>query len=154
MVLYDVTETYVKVADPALGLRKIPRKEFEQSWSGYAALFDYTVAFASAPESKPGLAWILPFLAKFRTIFLQVLLLAVAVTFLELLFPIFTEMVVDKVIVEKDIGLLKTILLGMGAALFFVQARRSRRNICSPSPPCGSTPRSSISSAGRCCRCR
>ena len=49
------------------------------------------------------------------------MLLAVAITFLELLFPVFTEMVVDKVIVEKDISLLKTILLGMGAALFFVQ---------------------------------
>ncbi len=122
MVLYDVADTYVQVADPALGLRKIPRKEFEQNWSGYAALFDYTVAFDERPESKPGLAWILPFLTKFRTIFLQVMLLAVAITFLELLFPIFTEMVVDKVIVEKDIGLLKTILLGMGAALFFVQA--------------------------------
>ena len=54
MVLYDVADTYVKVADPALGLRKIPRKEFEQNWSGYAALFDYTVAFENAPESKPG----------------------------------------------------------------------------------------------------
>ena len=122
MVLYDVTDNYVKVADPALGLRKIPRQEFAQGWSGYAALFDYTVAFANAPESKPGLAWIIPFLAKFKTIFIQVMLLAIAITFLELLFPIFTEMVVDKVIVEKNIGLLKTILLGMGAALFFVQA--------------------------------
>ncbi len=122
MVLYDVAETYVKVADPARGLRKIPRKEFEHNWSGYAALFDYTTAFDNAPESKPGLAWIVPFLLKFRTIFLQVMLLAVALTFLELLFPIFTEMVVDKVIVEKDVGLLKTILLGMGVALFFVQA--------------------------------
>jgi HlyB family type I secretion system ABC transporter len=122
MVLYDVADAYVKVADPALGLRKIPRKEFEQGWSGYAALFDYTIAFASAPESKPGLAWIIPFLLKFRTIFLQVMLLAVAITCLELLFPIFTEMVVDKVIVEKDISLLKTILLGMGAVIFFVQA--------------------------------
>ena len=55
----------------------------------------------SAPESKPGLAWILPFLTKFTTLFLQVMLLAVAITFLELLFPVFTEMVVDKVIVEK-----------------------------------------------------
>ena len=122
MVLYDVQDAYVKVADPARGLRKIPRKEFEQNWSGYAALFDYTTAFANAPESKPGLAWILPFLAKFKVIFAQVMLLAVAITVLELLFPIFTEMVVDKVIVEKNIGLLKIILLGMGAALFFVQA--------------------------------
>ena len=121
MVLYDVADTYVKVADPALGLRKIPRQEFERSWSGYAALFDYTAAFANAPESKPGLAWILPFLLKFRTIFLQVMLLAVVITCLQLLFPIFTGMVVDKVIVEKDVSLLKTILLGMGAVLFFVQ---------------------------------
>ena len=122
MVLYDVQDAFVKVADPALGLRKIPRKEFEQNWSGYAALFDYTTAFENAPESKPGLSWLLPFLAKFKVLFAQVMLLAVAITFLELLFPIFTEMVVDKVIVEKNIGLLKVILLGMGAALFFVQA--------------------------------
>ncbi|MEO8439409.1 MAG: peptidase domain-containing ABC transporter [Spartobacteria bacterium] len=122
MVLYDVTEAYVKVADPARGLRKISRQEFEQGWSGYTALFDYTVAFENAPESKPGLAWLLPFLVRFKTLFLQVMLLAVAITFLELLFPIFTEMVVDKVIVEKNIGLLKTILLGMGVVLFFVQA--------------------------------
>ncbi len=122
MVLYDVNDKFVRVADPARGLRKIPRKEFEQNWSGYAALFDYTTAFANAPESKPGLTWIFPFLAKFKVIFAQVMLLAVAMTFLELLFPVFTEMVVDKVIVEKNVGLLKVILLGMGAALFFVQA--------------------------------
>ncbi|MGH8095222.1 MAG: peptidase domain-containing ABC transporter [Chthoniobacterales bacterium] len=121
MVLYDVAETYVKVADPAQGLRKIPRKEFEQGWSGYAALFDYTIAFANAPESKPGMAWLLPFLVKFKTLFIQVMLLAIAITFLELLFPVFTEMVVDKVIVEKNVSLLETILLGMGVVLFFVQ---------------------------------
>ncbi|MGI9087993.1 MAG: peptidase domain-containing ABC transporter [Chthoniobacterales bacterium] len=122
MVLYDVHEKYVRVADPAIGIRKIPRKEFETNWSGYAALFDYTTAFELAPESKPTIAWVLPFLAKFRTTLLQVLLLAVAVTFLQMLFPVFTQMVVDKVIVEHDISLLKVILLGMGVALFFVQA--------------------------------
>ena len=98
------------------------RKEFEANWSGYAALFDYTTAFEQAPESKPTLAWVLPFLAKFKTTLLQVLLLAIAVTFLQMLFPIFTQMVVDKVIVESDLGLLKLILLGMFVALFFVQA--------------------------------
>src|SRR5438477_9598286 len=121
MVLYDVDEMQVRVADPALGLRKIPRKEFEQKWSGYAALFDYTIAFEQAPESKPSMAWVWPFLVKFRKILLQVLGLAVAVSFLELLFPVFTQMVVDKVIVENDLGLLKTIILGMFAAIIFVQ---------------------------------
>ncbi len=87
MVLYDVDEMHVRVADPALGLRKIPRKEFEQKWSGYAALFDYTIAFEQAPESKPSMAWVWPFLAKFRKILLQVLGLAVAVSFLRAALP-------------------------------------------------------------------
>src|SRR5262249_10276086 len=120
-VLYDVDQQFVRVADPARGLRKLPRREFESKWTGYAALFDYTPAFEQAPESKPTLAWVLPFLARFKVILLQVLGLAIAVSFLQLLFPVFTQLVVDKVIVEKYCGLLKTILLGMLAAIVFVQ---------------------------------
>src|SRR5213592_1750449 len=121
IVLHDVDEQFVRVADPALGLRKVPRREFEAKWTGYAALFDYTPAFEQAPESKPTLAWVFPFLARFKVVLLQVLGLAVAVSFLQLLFPVFTQMVVDKVIVENELGLLKLILLGMLAALVFVQ---------------------------------
>jgi ATP-binding cassette subfamily B protein len=121
IVLYDVQDQFVRVADPALGLKKLPRSEFEAKWTGYAALFDYTPAFEEAAESKPTLAWVLPFLSRFKGILLQVLGLAIAVSFLQLLFPVFTQMVVDKVIVENDLGLLKIILLGMLAALVFVQ---------------------------------
>src|SRR5204863_9742097 len=99
IVLYDVDEQFVRVADPALGLRKLPRHEFEAKWTGYAALFDYTPAFEHAPENKPSLAWFLPFVARFKVILLQVMGLAVAVSVLQLLFPVFTQMVVDKVIV-------------------------------------------------------
>src|SRR5881409_2107002 len=121
IVLYDVDERFVRVADPALDVRRLPRREFEAKWTGYAALFDYTPAFEQAPESKPTLAWILPFLTRFKVILLQVMGLAISVSFLQLLFPVFTQMVVDKVIVENDIGLLKMIMLGMLAALVFVQ---------------------------------
>jgi HlyB family type I secretion system ABC transporter len=121
MVLYDVAERFVRVADPALGLRKLPRREFEAKWTGYAALFDYTPTFEQAPETKPTLAWIVPFLARHKVFLLQAFGLAVAVSFLELLFPVFTQIVVDRVIVENDLGLLKLVLLGMVAALVFVQ---------------------------------
>jgi len=121
IVLCDVDPDFVRVADPAVGLLKLPRREFEAKWSGYAALFDYTPAFEKAPESKPTLAWIVPFIARYKVILLQVFGLAVAVSFLELLFPVFTQIVVDRVIVENDFGLLKMILLGMVAALVFVQ---------------------------------
>lgn len=121
IVLYEVGSQFVRVADPALGLRKLPRNEFESKWTGYAALFDYTTAFENAPESRPALAWILPFLARFKVILLQVFGLAVAVSILQLVFPVFTQMVVDKVIVENDLGLLRLIVVGMLAAIFFVQ---------------------------------
>ena len=121
IVLYDVDQEFVRVADPGSGLRKLPRREFEAKWTGYAALFDYTPAFEQAPESKRSLAWLLPFVSRFKVILLQVFGLAIAVSFLQLLFPVFTQMVVDKVIVENDLGLLKMILLGMLAALVFVQ---------------------------------
>src|SRR5437667_155230 len=58
---------------------------------------------------------------RLKVILLQVLGLAVSVSFLQVLFPVFTQMVVDKVIVENDLGLLKIILLGMLAAIVFVQ---------------------------------
>ena len=121
IVLYDVDPQFVRVADPALGLRKLPRRDFESKWTGYTALFDYTTAFESAPESKPALTWIIPFLARFKRILLQVFGLAVAVSMLQLVFPVFTQMVVDKVIVENDLGLLRIILVGMLAAIVFVQ---------------------------------
>ena len=104
-----------------MGLRKLPRHEFEAKWTGYSALFDYTIAFENAPESKAALSWLVPFIAKFKVILLQVLGLAVAVSVLQLMFPVFTQMVVDRVIVENDLGLLRTILLGMLAAVIFVQ---------------------------------
>ena len=63
----------------------------------------------------------LPFLARYKVSLLQALGLALAVSFLQLLFPVFTQMVVDKVIVENDLSLLKIILLGMLVALVFVQ---------------------------------
>src|SRR5215470_18698282 len=111
IVVHDVDAQFVRVADPGRGLRKLPRREFEAKWTGYAALFDYTPAFEQAPESKGTLAWVLPFLSRFKVILLQAFGLAVVVSFLQLLFPVFTQIVVDKVIVKNDIGLLKINLL-------------------------------------------
>jgi HlyB family type I secretion system ABC transporter len=120
MVLFDVSDKFVRVADPATGLRRIPRAEFEQKWSGYAALFDYTTAFEKAPEGRPALAWMLPFFAKYRVSFLQSLFLAGVASALQLLFPVCTQVVVDRVIVEQDVNLLVVSVVGLAAAGLFM----------------------------------
>ncbi len=61
---------------------------------------------AGAGRPDPRCAWLAPFLRKHRGVLLQALLLAVVVTMLQLLFPVFTQVVVDTVIVENDVALL------------------------------------------------
>ena len=120
VVLAHVTKKHVRVCDPARGWRKLPREEFLAKWSSYTALFDYTTAFAKAPVGTPSLAWLWPLLREHRATLVQALGLAVLVSLLGLLFPVFTQLVVDKVIVERAPDMLTLVLTGMTAALFFL----------------------------------
>ncbi|MBE7497725.1 MAG: peptidase domain-containing ABC transporter [Verrucomicrobiaceae bacterium] len=122
VVLYEVTKKHVRVDDPGLGKRKMTREEFDKGWSGYAAIFDYTTAFEKAPEGQGTLRWLMPFIREHYGTLRQVGLLAVVVTALQLLFPVFTQIVVDRVLVGDDPGLLVTVICGMGVALLFSQA--------------------------------
>lgn len=121
IVLCEVGKKHVRVDDPALGKRKLSRAEFDKGWTGYAALFDYTTAFENAPEGQATLRWIMPFIREHYGVLRQVGLLAVVVTTLQLLFPVFTQVVVDRVLVGDDASLLTTVVLGMGVALLFSQ---------------------------------
>lgn len=121
MVLCDVSATHVRVQDPAFGPRRLTRAEFDQGWTGYAALFDYTVALEEAPESASMLSRFFPFFRQHAWVLGLVMLLAVVVTGLQLLFPVFTQIVVDRVIVDHDPDLLFGVLLAMAAAIIFTQ---------------------------------
>ena len=66
VVVYRVDDKHVRVSDPARGLRKIPREEFLERWSGYSSVVGYTERLADAPEARTSLAWIRPFLRPHR----------------------------------------------------------------------------------------
>src|SRR5204862_6040898 len=76
LVLYHVTRRFVRLADPALGFRRLPRAEFDRRWTGYTALFDYTPAFEQAPEAARGLAWLRPIVKPFTPLVMRALGLA------------------------------------------------------------------------------
>ncbi len=120
VVVYRVDATRVHIADPARSCLTLPRAEFLKKWSGYAALFDYTQTFANAPESAPSLAWLWPFLREHAAALRLATGLAALVSFLGLLFPVFTQFVVDKVIVDADLDLLAVMLPAMVAVLVFL----------------------------------
>src|SRR5438034_2485665 len=119
IVLYDVDEQHVRVADPALGRRQLGRAEFEEKWSGYAALFDYTADFEKAPVGRSSIAWLWSFFRPFSRIFARALALALVVSALQMVLPVFTQVIVDRVLVEQDVGLLNILVLSMVAVMVF-----------------------------------
>ena len=122
VVLYDVTEEHVRVADPSTGRRRMLRTDFEQAWSGYAALFDYTTAFEQAPLAASRTAWLAPFIKPWAGIGGQAIALALVVSLLQMVLPIFTQLIVDRVLVDDDLPLLHVLVGGMLGVLVFMTA--------------------------------
>ncbi len=120
VVLFDVNHKHAWIADPATNVRKITLKELDEKWNGYAALFDYTEAFQQAPETKTSFGWLMPFLKPFASLFAKAFGLAIIVSALQMLLPVFTQVIVDNVLVERDGSLLLMMIGAMLVVLAFM----------------------------------
>jgi ATP-binding cassette subfamily B protein len=122
VVVFDVRGGHVRVADPAAGVHRIGVDEFCARWTGYTALFDYTADFASAPVAKPRVGWIGRLLQPHAGLLLRALGLALVVSALQMVFPVFTQVIVDRVVVEQDVALLHLLVGAMAAVMVFMVA--------------------------------
>src|SRR5262245_28641102 len=128
ITLYHLESKWAHVADPAQGLRRICRADFEKLWSGYAILFDYVREVANPavkteeeqpPRRKTGIRWLWPFFRPFTGVMLKAVALALVSSAMEMLRPVFTQIIIDRVLVGKDRELLKVIVFAMAGVLCF-----------------------------------
>jgi ABC-type bacteriocin/lantibiotic exporter with double-glycine peptidase domain len=96
--------------------------EFDRRWTGYAALFDYTPAFEQAPEAARGLAWLLPIVKPYTPLLVRALGLALVVSGLQMVLPVFTQVIVDRVLVDQDLTLLRLLIVAMAGTMAFIVA--------------------------------
>jgi HlyB family type I secretion system ABC transporter len=122
VVLYAVEDGRVRIADPATGLQHPARDEFLEHWSGYAALISYTSRFEETPERRWSMAWLAEFFKPHRRTLITAVLLAVLAAGLQLVLPILTQVVVDRVLPRHDLGLLWIVMGGLAAVLVAVTA--------------------------------
>jgi ATP-binding cassette subfamily B protein len=120
LILYHVTRRHAYLADPALGRRHVSREEFDRRWTGYAALFDYTPAFEQTPTAARGLAWLWPIVKPYMPLIGRALGLAIVVSVLQMVLPVFTQVIVDRVLVEQDLSLLRLLIVAMGGVMAFI----------------------------------
>lgn len=98
IVLYAVADGHVRIADPATGLRRLPRSEVDRHWSGYVATARPTPALADAPRDRVSLGWIVPFVRPLRARLMFAAVLALIATIGEMAPPILTQRVIDAVL--------------------------------------------------------
>jgi ATP-binding cassette, subfamily B, bacterial HlyB/CyaB len=113
VVVYQIKGDRVIIADPAVGRRAISRKRFQEHWTGYALLLDPTERFQDVDVQQASLGRYLSALTPYRNIALQVILLSLLVQVFGLVTPLFTQLILDKIVVEKSLPTLNIFALGL-----------------------------------------
>lgn len=113
VVLYEVKPDGVLFADPAIGLRKLSREEFEKSWTGYLLLLTPTPKIEGIVESKTTSGRFLPLLKPYRGLLVEIFLASFILQLFGLALPIFTQVIVDNVLVHKSTSMLNLLVVGM-----------------------------------------
>ncbi|MFP4681509.1 MAG: ABC transporter transmembrane domain-containing protein, partial [Chitinispirillaceae bacterium] len=119
VVLYRMNNKYVWVADPDIGIKKYTHDYFKENWTGYTIELEPTLKLQEITPSENPLFRFLGYLKPYRFFLFEILLAAFIMNLLGLATPLFTQAIVDKVVVYKDVTLLNMMLLGMILVAFF-----------------------------------
>jgi ABC-type bacteriocin/lantibiotic exporter with double-glycine peptidase domain len=109
------------IADPAVGIRQLPRGEFQAGWAnGVMLLLEPDRArLAQQPEERSHpLLRFLPLVLPYRGLLAQALGINVVLGLLGLTMPLLMQLLTDDVLVRRDSQLLTS--LGLGMLLLFV----------------------------------
>lgn len=96
----------------------MPRAAFEEAWSGELILFTKR-AYLRPQDLSFDFTWFIPAIVKYRRLLGEVLLASFFLQLFGLLTPLFTQVVIDKVLVHKGFTTLHVLAIGMVALALF-----------------------------------
>jgi ATP-binding cassette subfamily B protein len=116
VVVYEITKKQVIVGDPAIGQRNLKIAEFKAGWTGYALLLQPTSLLKEAEEASSGFWQFFDLVKPHTTVLLEVFIASVVIQILGLVTPLFTQLLLDRVIVQGSTLTLNTV--GFGLLIF------------------------------------
>ena len=109
-----------------------------------------TTEFEKNKETALGIGWLLPFFKPHQGLILQATALALIVSVLQMVIPVFTQVIVDRVLVERDLNLLNILIGGMAGVVGFTLIATVIQRYLLSFTALGSTRPRSTSSLGGC----
>ena len=113
VVVYRIDEKHVWVCDPALGHRKFAKAAFLDAWKGITLTLEPRVEFESQKEDKTSFKNFIGFVLPYKAVLFEVLLASLLLNIFGLATPIFTQNIVDKVLVHQNTSMLNVMFIGM-----------------------------------------
>ncbi|WP_102349511.1 peptidase domain-containing ABC transporter [Bacillus sp. Marseille-P3661] len=113
IVVYKVTDKEVVVADPGIGLEKIAHEEFEKNWTGTLLILTPTINLKNTDLQENSFQRYLPYFRPHWRTLLEILIVSIFIQILGLALPIFTQIILDDVLVYKNTQLFFIVMMGM-----------------------------------------
>ncbi|NJM74090.1 MAG: ATP-binding cassette domain-containing protein [Scytonema sp. RU_4_4] len=113
IVVYEVTRKYVIVADPAKGQLTLSHAEFKAGWIGYTLLLQPTALLKEAEEASIPFWQFLELVKPHWLVLLEVFVASVLIQIFGLITPLFTQVLLDKVVVQRSSLTLNAVGLGL-----------------------------------------
>jgi HlyB family type I secretion system ABC transporter len=113
IVVYEITAKQVIVADPAIGRRSLTREQFTKDWTGYTLLLQPTSLLKETKDTKTSLWQFFELAKSHRTLLIEIFLASVVVQLLGLVTPLFTQLILDRVVVQRSSVTLNAVGLGL-----------------------------------------
>ena len=119
VVLAKIEGDKALIQDPVAGRPLVlSREQFESAWSGDLLLFTKR-ANLRLQDLKFDFTWFIPSIVKYRKFLGEVLVASFFLQLFALLTPLFTQVVIDKVLVHKGFTTLHVLAIGMIALAIF-----------------------------------
>jgi ATP-binding cassette subfamily B protein len=113
IVVYQVTRKYVVVADPAIGQRTLTHAEFKAGWTGYTLLLQPTALLKDAEEASTPFWQFFELAKPHWLVLLEVFLASILIQIFGLVTPLFTQLLLDRVVVQRSELTLTAVGLGL-----------------------------------------
>ncbi|WP_366511373.1 peptidase domain-containing ABC transporter [Moorena sp. SIO4A1] len=113
IVVYEITNKHVVIADPGIGQKTLSHQEFKADWTGYALLLEPTALLKDTKESKTSLWQFFELVKPHSFVLLEVFIASLIIQIFGLITPIFTQIILDRVVVQRSTLTLTAVGLGL-----------------------------------------
>lgn len=113
IVVYEIDRSQVIVADPAIGQRTLSHAEFKAGWTGYAMLLQPTVLLKQAKSTNTSFWQFFELVKPHGLVLMEVFAASLLIQIFGLITPWFTQLLLDRVVVQGSTLTLNAVGIGM-----------------------------------------